>query len=118
MRPIIGRPSAADMAEIFAETGSLYGPMYEPFASAAIRKSISDELEVPEPEPPVSAPALDWDDCSPDKNREYADANEMTFDEIGLVIGVSGNRIQQIFNRAMRKLRHPSRSKELREYLP
>ena len=40
-----------------------------------------------------------------------------TLDEIGKVYGVTRERIRQIESKAMSKLRHPSRSKVLRDYL-
>jgi RNA polymerase primary sigma factor len=40
-----------------------------------------------------------------------------TLDEIGKVYGVTRERIRQIESKAMAKLRHPSRSKALRDYL-
>jgi DNA-directed RNA polymerase sigma subunit (sigma70/sigma32) len=40
-----------------------------------------------------------------------------TLDEIGKVYGVTRERIRQIESKAMSKLRHPSRSKALRDYL-
>lgn len=41
---------------------------------------------------------------------------EMTYKEIGKIIGVSDNRAQQIYNKILRKLRHPCRSRRLRDY--
>ena len=40
-----------------------------------------------------------------------------TLDEIGTVYGVTRERIRQIESKAMSELRHPSRSKLLRDYL-
>jgi RNA polymerase primary sigma factor len=40
-----------------------------------------------------------------------------TLDEIGHVYGVTRERIRQIESKAMAKLRHPSRSQALRDYL-
>jgi len=40
-----------------------------------------------------------------------------TLEEVGRSFGVSRERIRQIENRAMSKLRHPSRSERLRDYL-
>lgn len=41
----------------------------------------------------------------------------MTLEAIGNELKVSGNRIRQIEAKALRKLRHPSRSRQLRELL-
>jgi RNA polymerase primary sigma factor len=46
-----------------------------------------------------------------------ADGQPKTFDEIGTLYGVSRERIRQIESKAMYKLRHPSRSKLLRDFL-
>ena len=46
-----------------------------------------------------------------------ADGQPMTLDEIGKVYGVTRERIRQIESKTMSKLRHPSRSEVLRDYL-
>jgi RNA polymerase primary sigma factor len=45
------------------------------------------------------------------------DGQPKTLDEIGKVFGVTRERIRQIESKAMSKLRHPSRSRGLRDYL-
>jgi RNA polymerase primary sigma factor len=47
----------------------------------------------------------------------FVDGTTHTLDEIGQVYGVTRERIRQIEMRTMAKLRHPSRSQPLREYL-
>jgi len=47
----------------------------------------------------------------------FAGKRPKTLGEIGLVIGVSRERIRQIEARALRRLRHPSRSMKLDGYL-
>ena len=41
---------------------------------------------------------------------------EMTLEEVGQIFGVTRERIRQIEAKALRKLRHPTRSKEIKDY--
>lgn len=45
------------------------------------------------------------------------DGNIRTLEQVGKVFGVTRERIRQIEAKALRKLRHPSRSKQLKEFL-
>jgi len=47
----------------------------------------------------------------------FARLNPRQLDEIGKVYGVTRERIRQIESKTMSKLRHPSRSQVLRDYL-
>ena len=50
-------------------------------------------------------------------NTSDIDGQPKTLDEIGKVYGVTRERIRQIESKTMSKLRHPSRSQVLRDYL-
>ena len=45
------------------------------------------------------------------------DGRQRTLEEVGREFDVTRERIRQIEAKALRKLRHPSRSKKLRDYL-
>ncbi len=47
----------------------------------------------------------------------FSDGHSRTLDQVGREFGVTRERIRQIENKALRKLRHPKRSRKLREYL-
>ncbi len=45
------------------------------------------------------------------------DGQSRTLEEVGREFGITGSQIRQIEGKALRKLRHPSRSLKLREYI-
>ena len=54
---------------------------------------------------------------SPNRSRGLEDGRARTLEEVGKQFDVTRERIRQIEAKALRKLRHPSRSKKLRDYL-
>ncbi|MCQ2385785.1 MAG: RNA polymerase sigma factor RpoD, partial [Clostridia bacterium] len=46
------------------------------------------------------------------------DGKAYTLEEVGEIFQITRERIRQIEAKALRKLRHPSRSKYLKDYLP
>jgi RNA polymerase primary sigma factor len=89
---------------------------------------ISDELSE-NPETAVEESALQLDlhralDSLTERERKVielrfglADGRERTLEEVGSLFHVTRERIRQIEAKALRKLRHPVRSKVLREYI-
>lgn len=89
---------------------------------------ISDELSE-NPETAVEESALQHDlhralESLTDRERKVielrfglADGKERTLEEVGSAFNVTRERIRQIEAKALRKLRHPVRSKVLREYI-
>ena len=45
------------------------------------------------------------------------DGQSLTLEEVGKIFGVTRERITQIESKALRKLKHPSRSKKLKDFL-
>lgn len=89
---------------------------------------ISDELSE-NPETAVEESALQHDlhralESLTDRERKVielrfglADGRERTLEEVGTEFNVTRERIRQIEAKALRKLRHPTRSRILREYI-
>lgn len=47
----------------------------------------------------------------------YKIIGNMTLDEIANILGITRERVRQIEQMALKKLKHPKVSKELREYI-
>jgi RNA polymerase primary sigma factor len=48
----------------------------------------------------------------------FQDGRSHTLEEVGRKFGLTRERIRQLEHRALRRLRHPRRSRQLRDYLP
>lgn len=89
---------------------------------------VSDEL-CENPETAVEESALQHDlhralESLTDRERKVielrfglSDGRERTLEEVGSIFNVTRERIRQIEAKALRKLRHPTRSRILREYI-
>lgn len=72
----------------------------------ALRQEMSQVLTtLPSREQAIIKLRMGWDDNNP-----------RTLEEIGMMYGVTRERIRQIETKAIRKLRHPSRARRLRDY--
>lgn len=106
---------------LWEASGSLYSEAWDRRLRAALR----DELELPDPEWQLPDQIETFGpESDPERyarasrtNARYFDLPEMTLEEIGKVFGVKRERIRQIETRALRKLRHPSRSVALEPFL-
>ncbi len=84
------------------------------------------DLPSPRRPPPAPAPRADRGDAGRLSERErevlhfrfgLEDGRSYTLEEVGKRFGVTRERIRQIEAKALRKLRHPSRSKKLKDFL-
>ena len=50
-------------------------------------------------------------------DRTLSGESRRTLEDVGKIFNVTRERVRQIEAKAIRKMRHPSRSKRLREYL-
>ncbi|MFB6355504.1 MAG: sigma-70 family RNA polymerase sigma factor, partial [bacterium] len=90
----------------FVEDKKLESPM----------KNTSDELLKDQLEDVLKS--IDWREEQVIRLRfGLDDGYERTLEEVGNMFKVTRERIRQIENKALKKLRHPSRSKELQDYI-
>ena len=97
------------MAEPELELGQVFdrGYMEETEASDEMKDVINDSLD-----------SLTPRECEVIKHRfALDDHEELTLKAVGDIFNVSGGRIGAIESKALRKLRHPTRSSGLKEYL-
>jgi RNA polymerase primary sigma factor len=101
----VGHEDATELGD-FIEDESIVGPV-DAASKELLREQIRQVL-----------------DFLTDREREVLemrfglnDGKDHTLEEVGKRFGVTRERIRQIEAKALRKLRHPSRSKSLRDYL-
>jgi len=51
------------------------------------------------------------------KSLKHCGSSAMTLEEIGLVLGITRERVRQIEASALKKLKHPKHARKLRDYL-
>src|SRR5450759_4744711 len=66
---------------------------------------------------PLPEEIADEMELSPEKVRGILNGQPRTLEEVGRVFGVTRERIRQIESKTLSKLRHPSRSGRLRDYI-
>ena len=65
----------------------------------------------------ASAPQYKWPNLTSYGISNFTAGTIKSLEEVGKVFNVTRERIRQIEAKALRKLRHPSRSKKLKDYL-
>jgi len=102
----VGSEESSVLVDFIADD-SVAGPV-EQTDQELLREQMRDSLE-----------------CLTEREREVlalrfglVDGESRTLEQVGLQFGVTRERIRQIEAKALRKLRHPTRSRKLRDYLP
>lgn len=103
--PLGGDDDDGSRADLVEDTAAA-GPA-ESASRAMLRESLQDVLTVLD----------DRERLVLEQRFGLVDGRERTLDEVAALIGVTRERIRQIEAKALRKLRQPTRNRELREYL-
>ncbi len=99
-RRVIDVVTRSKIKAYFERNGSLYG---------GVRNPIAQDADRPDPEANYAEYLRhEW---------TVAGVDGFTQADVGAFFGVTKERVAQIEQRALRKLRHPSRSRVLREFL-
>ena len=101
----IGEEDDSHLGDFIEDEGAMSPEVFT--SSALLREQLEDVLDtLPDREENVLRLRFGLDD-----------GNIRTLEQVGKVFGVTRERIRQIEAKALRKLRHPSRSKQLKDFL-
>ena len=101
----IGEEDDSHLGDFIEDEGAMSPEVFT--SSALLREQLEDVLDT-------------LTDCEENVLRlrfGLDDGNIRTLEQVGKVFGVTRERIRQIEAKALRKLRHPSRSKQLKDFL-
>lgn len=101
----IGEEDDSHLGDFIEDLGALSPEDYT--ASALLREQLEDVLDT----------LTDREENVLRLRFGLDDGNIRTLEQVGKVFGVTRERIRQIEAKALRKLRHPSRSKQLKDFL-
>ena len=101
----IGEEDASHLGDFIEDDGALSPEEFT--ASSLLREQLEDVLDT----------LTDREENVLRLRFGLDDGNIRTLEQVGKVFGVTRERIRQIEAKALRKLRHPSRSKQLKDFL-
>ena len=101
----IGEEDASHLGDFIEDEGAMSPEVFT--SSALLREQLEDVLDT----------LTDREENVLRLRFGLDDGNIRTLEQVGKVFGVTRERIRQIEAKALRKLRHPSRSKQLKDFL-
>ncbi|MGO4936925.1 RNA polymerase sigma factor RpoD [Fundicoccus sp. Sow4_H7] len=101
----IGEEDDSHLGDFIEDEGAMSPEVYT--SSALLREQLEDVLDT----------LTDREENVLRLRFGLDDGNIRTLEQVGKVFGVTRERIRQIEAKALRKLRHPSRSKQLKDFL-
>ena len=101
----IGEDESVELGEFLSDDGAI--PIEEMLENRELRRMLDDVLDtLPGREEKIIRLRFGFED-----NRQW------TLEEVGKIFNVTRERIRQIESKALRKLRHPSRSRKIKSFL-